>query len=362
MVSTSYPSDASDWKGRFIERMGTAIASNPDIRLSLWAPPGDLPAGVSGALEGDDADFLQSMLERGGIAHLLRSNPLRGLLEARRLLNRLGAVYRRSGVDLYHVNWLQNALALPADSRPALITVLGTDFKLLRLPGVTGRLRKVLRNHSTVIAPNAEWMAPELQRRFGDLARVRPIPFGVDDAWFDIERIPTQPRIWLVVLRLTTAKIGPLFDWCRDFFGPADELHLFGPNQAGLVVPDWVHYHGATNLEALRDDWYPRATAMITLSQHSEGRPQVLIEAMAAGLPIVASAQPAHADLVRDGDTGFLVDDESGYRKALCHLADPDTNLQTGRSARAFIAREIGTWQTAGARYVAAYRELAGAV
>ncbi len=43
MVSTSYPADTEDWKGRFIADMAQSIASRQELALSLWAPPGEHP-------------------------------------------------------------------------------------------------------------------------------------------------------------------------------------------------------------------------------------------------------------------------------------------------------------------------------
>jgi glycosyltransferase involved in cell wall biosynthesis len=62
---------------------------------------------------------------------------------------------------------------------------------------------------------------------------------------------------------------------------------------------------------ALLEEWFPQAAGLITLSQHDEGRPQVLLEAMAARLPVIASNLPAHRDLIRSGETGMLVDSHS---------------------------------------------------
>lgn len=41
MVSTSYPSDLSDWRGLFIRHLVEALSRRTDIDLRLWAPPGN---------------------------------------------------------------------------------------------------------------------------------------------------------------------------------------------------------------------------------------------------------------------------------------------------------------------------------
>jgi glycosyltransferase involved in cell wall biosynthesis len=297
MSSTSYPETPQDWRGRFIASQAAALARRGDISLSLWAPPGVLPAGVDAATTPADMLWLGRLAQQGGIAHLLRTRKALAAKTIVALLARLRHAYRHQPADVVHVNWLQNALPLWGTTTPALITVLGSDFGLLRLPGMKTLLRAVLRQRRAILAPNADWMRPGLEQAFGDLAEVRPIAFGVDDPWFELVRHPPEnnTRQWLVVTRLTRNKIGDLFTWGEGVFGGARQLHLFGPMQEALELPSWVRYHGPTHPADLLKNWFPRACGLITLSRHDEGRPQVMLEAMAAGLPVLASDLPPTA-------------------------------------------------------------------
>lgn len=364
MVSTSFPETRQDWPGRFIANMAEALARRKDVRLALWAPPGEHSGAVETATSPDDAEWLRWLLRSGGIAHLLRARPLQGAAAATGLLRRLRRLYRRHReVDVVHVNWLQNALPLLGNDQPAVISVLGNDFGLLRLPGMVTALRAALRGRRAILAPNADWMTDELKRRFGDLAEIRSIPFGVDVCWFAMERRRSSsdsPSIWLAVTRLTRRKIGDLFEWGEGLFGLQRQLHLFGPMQETLTVPDWVHYHGSTHPKVLLEEWFPRATGLVTLSQHDEGRPQVLLEAMAAGLPVLASGLSAHRDLIRTGETGVLVDSRLELEKALRELESPAANRSLGVAARDWIRNSIGTWDDCAARYHAAYQAVRG--
>lgn len=360
MAATSYPGNASDWRGRFIHDQAGAIAKQ-GVDLSLWAPPGGLPEGVRSALSPDDARWLSALLEGGGIAHLLRSRPLAGVLAGAGLLRRLRAACARTRPDLYHINWLQNALALPGDGQPALVTVLGSDFGLLRLPGMVSLLRRQFARRKTLLAPNAEWMAPRLEALFGDVAQVRPHPFGVDATWFSLER-PTAParRGWLVVSRITKGKLGSLLEWGEGLFSEVRSLRLLGPMQEPLDLPAWIEHPGSTNPAVLQGKEFPEAAGLLTLSRHAEGRPQVLIEAMAAGLPVIASRIPAHEDLIRQGETGWLVSSREELAQALSQAEDAAVASRVGQAAREFIRARIGTWDDCARRYVEAYGELLG--
>lgn len=343
--------------------ISAALARNANVRLAQWAPPGDVDTRVETATTASEAAWLATLMQRGGISHWLRSRPLSGLMAAGKLTRLLRSVYRRLGdIDLYHVNWLQCALPLPFNGKPALITVLGNDMRLLGLPGMRGALRRVMRGRNVAICPNAAWMEAPLREAFGDRAAITPVPFGIDPRWYAISRgaesLQRPPR-WLAVTRLTANKLGPLFEWSEPLFRDGGrELHLFGPMQEQVDIPAWVHYHGSASPEQLANEWFSGAQGLITLSRHAEGRPQVMLEAMASALPIVASRMPAHADIVADGSTGFLCDTPQCYAEALTSVEDPATHLRMGAAARAWATREIGTWDDCAARYVNIYRQL----
>ena len=358
LTSTSYPRSATDWRGRFIADMASALAARSDLQLSCWMPPGEVLSGASDATTPSDRRWLDKLAQQGGIAHALRSQPVGGLIKAVVLLRRLRSAYRREDWDVAHVNWLQNALPLPK-GKPAVITVLGSDFGLLRLPGMAALMRATLKGRPALLAPNADWMVPELRRLFGDLALVKAIPFGVHRRWFAVQPIPTQePHPWLVVSRVTQAKLGHLLTWGEGRFGSERPLVLFGPMQEQIPLPAWVDYRGATHPEALSRDWFPKAAGLITLSQHDEGRPQIMLDAMAAGLPIIASDIPAHRDLLHHRKTGWLADSPASLDEALRFLGKVANRRRVGQTARAWVKTEIGDWSDCAGRYVAAYRQV----
>lgn len=84
-----------------------------------------------------------------------------------------------------------------------------------------------------------------------------------------------------------------------------------------------------------------------------------MLEAQAAGLPIVASHMPAHATVVSHGKNGFLCGDMSSYADAIIALENPSTNMAFGTSARSAARSAFGTWDDAAARYAAIYEILA---
>jgi glycosyltransferase involved in cell wall biosynthesis len=78
------------------------------------------------------------------------------------------------------------------------------------------------------------------------------------------------------------------------------------------------------------------------LTSISEGVPNVLIEAQASGVPVVARNVGAVRDAMRPGRTGQVVEDSDPSRLAaavITYLNDPELAKRSGREAEAF-ARE----------------------
>jgi glycosyltransferase involved in cell wall biosynthesis len=360
MVSTSYPQSTQDWRGRFIADLAAGLGRRPEIELMLWAPPGELPPGVVAATTTEDKAWLRQLSEQGGIAHLLRNDKLQGTGAAIRLLRSLHRTYLRTDADLVHVNWLQNALPLRKMAKPAVVSVLGTDFGLLRLPGMRLALRSAFRRRRTILAPNAQWMEPVLKNAFGDVAEIRTVPFGIDERWFQLQRSPQKDKAhhWLAVTRVTANKIGDLFDWGKRVFGEHRVLHLLGPMQETLTLPDWVKYHGPTHPSELRETWFPMSSGLVTLSRHDEGRPQVMLEAMASALPVVASDLPAHRDIIQHRQTGWIAATPDEFREGLDCLEQDESSHVIGHAARDWVKQEVGTWDDCAARYAHLYTKL----
>lgn len=326
-----------------------------DLEIAYWGPPGGLPQRAAYLASPEDEAFLRAVSGEGGLIHLLRNRPVRGIAVAASYLHRLGRVLGGTSADVLHLNWLQNALPLPRHSPPALVTALGSDVQLLRLPGMKGRLRRKLQ--SSVICPNARWMEQPLS----SLApQVSAVEFGVDNRWYELERqVARAPRRWLLVARLTHDKIGPLFDWGKAVFdGTTDVLELIGPNQDGVEIPPWVRYHGPAGPDRLHAEFFPAASGLVSLSRHAEGKPQVMLEAMAAGIPVIATDLAQHREVLADGELGRLVSTRDEFADAIAELSDEHANRALGTRARAATWERHGNWDSTAQRYVAFYQDL----
>jgi len=77
----------------------------------------------------------------------------------------------------------------------------------------------------------------------------------------------------------------------------------------------------------------------------SEGLPLTLLEAMAAGKPVVASKVPPYTEIIRHGKNGLLAKNNAGEFRIMLQrlLSDPEERKKIGREARKTANRF--TWQ-----------------
>jgi len=91
--------------------------------------------------------------------------------------------------------------------------------------------------------------------------------------------------------------------------------------------------------------WMAEADVVVNTSE-AEGQSNAILEAMAVGTPVVARGCAGNACLVRDGETGLLVNDAEGMVRACAAVArreggDGEAALRTAivGAARAYVAR-----------------------
>jgi hypothetical protein len=90
---------------------------------------------------------------------------------------------------------------------------------------------------------------------------------------------------------------------------------------------------------------------MIHYARYGESFGYAIAEAALAGLPVIAQATPwgdnAQAELIRDGQTGFIVDDYAGLRSAVRRLMEnPAFGQSMAKVAESDIATRFGVTAT----------------
>lgn len=102
--------------------------------------------------------------------------------------------------------------------------------------------------------------------------------------------------------------------------------------------------------------------ALAVLPSYREGMPNTVLEAMACGLPCVATRVSGSEDIIQHGVNGLLVEpgDYHNLAKALLKLLrDPELAQQYGQAARASIEQHY-TLESITDTYIALYQEITG--
>ena len=88
---------------------------------------------------------------------------------------------------------------------------------------------------------------------------------------------------------------------------------------------------------------FHRLASLLVHAAERENLPFAVLEAMATGKPVVASRIPATEELIRDGETGFLLDleDVDGFAAAVLRLVDdPSLRERLGQAGRERVLRD----------------------
>jgi glycosyltransferase involved in cell wall biosynthesis len=201
--------------------------------------------------------------------------------------------------------------------------------------------------HSLVANSEAE-RAAGLRAGVGRERQYRVIVHGIDVERFAITPAPVPERI-VAVTRLAPQKRNDLLVEAFALIRrtrPKAELHIVGdgPDLAALerrIVE--LGLEGTVCLLGRRDDVpeiLSRAACFVMTSDY-EGCPIAVIEAMAAGVPIVATDVGGVPELVADGESGLLVPPGAAPPIAAAvdaMLADPARASRLGHAGRT-IAR-----------------------
>jgi glycosyltransferase involved in cell wall biosynthesis len=195
------------------------------------------------------------------------------------------------------------------------------------------------------VAVNSRAAAARLARELVPGRKVQVIANGIDLDRFERHHYRTHPRRVVVVANLRREKAHDVLIDAAALLRPrVPDLHVDivgdGPERARLEerartrgVADAITFWGH------QEDVGERLSAadLFVLPSRSEAFPNALLEAMASGLPAVATRVGGMQELVDDGRTGCLVppDDPAALAEALGHLmAHGELAVRLGANAR----------------------------
>lgn len=206
----------------------------------------------------------------------------------------------------------------------------------------------VLKNLACLHVCNAQALKDALMTRYGlPGARVEVIPTGVDTARFAPDPAQREPGpVILCVARLAPIKDHVTLIEAFESLSPAHpgaKLRLVGDGPSREALAARIAESPARSaMELLPGTPDPRPqyarASIVALSSVNEGMPNVLLEAMSMGLPCVGTDVGGVAEVIRHGETGFVVrkKDPGALAGALGNLlADEGLREGMGRAGRA---------------------------
>ena len=116
-------------------------------------------------------------------------------------------------------------------------------------------------------------------------------------------RIAKKARTRLLIVGHVTSHLP----WSQDYFLSEVKPHIDG---------DRIRYIERSPHAELMETM-GRAKAFLFPLQWDEPFGMVVVEAMAAGTPVLAYRRGSMSELIRDGETGYLVQDEDGMVEAI---------------------------------------------
>lgn len=220
-------------------------------------------------------------------------------------------------------------------------------------------LRVIWKNAARIVA-NSNGLR-QLANAFDKRYEIPIIPNGIDlQAYRFIEREWSFPRLLSVGrvvhqkgLDLAMHALGELKEltWEWRIAGDGPQMQILRSLAKELGIEDRVQFLGWQSREQLIE-LYKQANVFLFPSRH-EGMPNALLEAMASGLPIIATCIAGSEELVLDDKTGFLVpsEDIEALRIALKKLLNnPARREQMGFASRAHTEANY-SWESTARQY-----------
>lgn len=250
-------------------------------------------------------------------------------------------------------------LARLAGARPLVLSVWGSDvydfpFQSRQKYNIT--LKNL--NYANHVLSTSKSMTTHVNALFGSTNEIATIPFGVD---LDEFKFPYVKEIHENTIRIGVIKsLRPVYgiDYAINIFEKVlkqigkeqlVEFHIYGDGfqkrelellAESLNLKERVFFHGYINHAAVEGALESLDIFFATSIRESFG--VALVEAMAKGLPVVATDTDGFREIVDNNITGFVIDrnNEQQIVEALCNLINnSDLRKEIGLAGREKVER-----------------------
>ena len=314
--------------------------------------------------------------QAGGVVSGVKRGPWRVFLLPALLGGLFWRCLMRAGdADLIHANWaICGAMAGVVGwirRKPVVTTLRGSDVARAEHSWLDRIILRLAVRTSISVICVSEAMAERARRQFPRRAAdIHACLNGVDERFFEIVRTSSDGnalRVLAVGNLIRLKGFDVLIEAvaranCRDrirvcIVGDGAEGDALLAQAASLGVSACFEFPGRLPVADMPGRFAD--ADVFVLSSHSEGRPNVVVEALASGLPVISTNLEGVRDMVTDGDTGWLVaaGDAEQLAAALDQANADRTELRRqGERARHLAKSRLGTWAETARAYDTLFR------
>ncbi len=210
-------------------------------------------------------------------------------------------------------------------------------------------LEKKCAKRVALFVPFSEWAGEVIAKECGvPTEKIASINVGLDlELWKYLpkpeENPAHRPKILFVGGEFTRKGGDILLAVYRERFAEVAELHLVTKHPPDNL-PDNVTTHTDFKANDPRLLQLYADCDLFVMPTRADMSPWVVLEAMASGRPVITTAVGGIPDMVRDGETGFLIPPETpnALAEALeCLLSDAPRRIAMGKAGRERVERKF---------------------
>lgn len=383
IVSTSFPIGGDSVSGLFVEQLARNLSTYSEV--TVLTPDLDrqlpqleqLPYGIRAIRYAPKA--WQLLCHRsGGLPVALRNNAtLYALVPGLLLAIFVNALRMARKVDFFQANWAISGvcvgLAARISHKPIITTLRGEDVSRSRKKLIDKLILKFSIILSDVVVTVSEEMAQDLEQQFpACAAKIQFIPNGIPEELLTQEhhKSPGQPvrivSVGSLIPRKGYQQLLNAIAVIEPAIRPFVTIIGDGPLRAELTalsehlgISDHIDFTGQLSHHQVFEEL--ARSDIFVFTSYSEGRPNAVLEAMAASLPVISTNISGVRELVNHNQQGllFTTDDTADLAAHITRLASSRAfREQLGKNARARIIDSNLSWDASARRYLALLEHL----